>query len=79
MNTEYTYDDYLHNGEVLSVLAQDADTLERCPLCGEYCHHESFGEYNGRRMCLECVELEREEDAAESVRPNYDELFKPAI
>lgn len=82
MNTEQTYDDYLRNQELLADLARafgyandDDETVERCPMCGDRYPVEDFDSYKGQRMCPDCVELERINDAAESLRPNFDELF----
>ena len=81
MHTEQTYDDYLRNEELLSDLARafgyadDDDTMERCPMCGDRYPVEDFDSYKGQRMCPDCVELERINDAAESLRPDFDELF----
>lgn len=83
MNTDYTYDDYLRDEELLSDLAsafgdanKDEETTERCPMCGDRCSVEDFDRYKGQRMCPDCVELERLNDAAESLRPNFDGLFQ---
>ncbi len=82
MNTEQTYDDYLRNEELLSDLARafgyaddDDETMERCPMCGDRYPVEDFDSYKGQRMCPDCVELERINDAAESLRPDFGDLF----
>ena len=74
MRTEYTYDDYLNSLEHLRT--SESDECERCPYCGDQCHYEEMDEYKGERMCLDCVEIERTNDAEKSLTPNYSELFK---
>ncbi|MDR0660970.1 MAG: hypothetical protein LBG19_09275 [Prevotellaceae bacterium] len=82
MYTEHTCDDYLRDQELLADLAsafgyceEGDETLERCPMCGDYYPVEDFDGYKGQRMCPDCVELEWINDAAESLRSDFDELF----
>ena len=82
MNTDYTYDDYLRDEELLSDLASafgyaddDDETTDRCPMCGDRYSVEDFDRYKGQRMCPDCVELERLNDAEESLRPDFGDLF----
>ena len=81
MYNEQTYDDYLRDQELLGDLArafgytENNEELERCPMCGDYSLAANFDTYNEQRMCAECVELERANDAAESLRPDFSKLF----
>ncbi len=75
MNIEQTYDDYLNSIE--SSLYQDEDeTMERCPLCGDRYQVEEFDSYKGQRMCPECVDLERINDASEPLCEDFEQLFE---
>ena len=81
MYNEQTYDDYLRDQELLGDLArafgytENNEEMERCEMCGERYLVEDFDTYNEQRMCVECVELERINDAAEALRPDFSKLF----
>lgn len=83
MYTEPTYDDYLRNEELLSDLASafgfaddDDETMERCAMCGDRYPVEDFDSYKGQRMCPDCIELERINDAASSLCPDFGDMFE---
>ena len=81
MNTEQTFDDYLRDEELLSDLArafgydEESETAERCCMCGDCYPVEDFDSYKGVRMCPDCIELERMNNATDSLRPDYSDLF----
>lgn len=82
MYTDNTYDDYLRNEDLLSDLASafgyaddDDETMERCPMCGDRYPTEDFDSYKGQRMCPNCMEIERVNDATESLSPDFRDLF----
>jgi len=88
MQTEYTHDDHLRDQQLQADLisafgcAAEEQEKERCPMCGDPCLVKDFDTYRGQRMCPDCVELERYNDAEKVQRPDYAGLIQavqPAI
>lgn len=74
MTTEQTYGDHLRSQELMDDLARAfgfAEDLERCPMCGDHYPEQDFSDYKGQRMCYGCEDLERTNDAAASLRPDF--------
>lgn len=77
-----TFDQHLAHQAILAnavaALASFTDPQEpliRCQWCGNLVPIRCMSEWRSEPMCAHCVESEREEAAAEQLRPHYDQLF----